>query len=148
MQLLEMIRGYQELLEKKESLDEETKANNKAIEEAKNSISQQMIDDDCPVISYDGYRFSLKNKTIYSKKSEGDLMAAGLDFLEVLREQGYGDLIKETVNSRTLSSAMAEAVDENGDLPEELAQVINSYDTFDILRRSETNKALKKKEES
>lgn len=86
MGLLEMVNEYQELLEEKEGLAEATKKNNKAIEEKKQEIAQQMIDDDCPKISSGGYTFSLSDKTIYSKKSEESLQEAGLDFLEVLRE--------------------------------------------------------------
>lgn len=144
MGLLEMVNEYQELLEEKEGLAEATKKNNKAIEEKKQEIAQQMIDDDCPKISSGGYAFSLSDKTIYSKKSEESLQEAGLDFLEVLREQGLGDIIVETVNSRTLQSTIKNLVEEQGELPAELAEVINSYDTFDIVRRKETNRALKK----
>ena len=62
----------------------------------------------------------------------------------MLRDQGLGDLIVETVNSRTLQSTIKNLVEEQGELPAELAEVINSYDTFDIVRRKETNRALKK----
>ena len=62
----------------------------------------------------------------------------------MLREQGLGDIIVETVNSRTLQSTIKNLVEEQGELPAELAEVINSYDTFDIVRRKETNRALKK----
>ena len=62
----------------------------------------------------------------------------------MLREQGLGDIIVETVNSRTLQSTIKNLVEEQGELPTELAEVINSYDTFDIVRRKETNRALKK----
>lgn len=41
--LLDMVRGYQELLERKDQLADETKANNAAIEEAKNEIAQVMM---------------------------------------------------------------------------------------------------------
>ena len=94
-----------------------------------------MIDDDVPSISVGGYKFFLQDKTIYSKKSEEMLQAAGLDFLEVLREQGLGDIIVETVNSRTLQSTVKNLVDEVGELPVELAEVLNTYDTYEIGRR-------------
>ena len=105
-----------------------------------------MIDDDCPKISSGGYTFSLSDKTIYSKKSEESLQEAGLDFLEVLREQGLGDIIVETVNSRTLQSTIKNLVEEQGELPAELAEVINSYDTLTSCERR-NNRALKKSEE-
>ena len=46
MTLLDMVRNYQSLLERKDALAEETKKNNAAIEAAKETISQQMVDDD------------------------------------------------------------------------------------------------------
>ncbi len=144
MQLLDMVRSYQELLDKKEALAEETKENNKAIEQAKEEIAQQMIDDDCPRISSGGYSFSLSEKVIYSKRSEASLAEAGLNFLDILREEGMGHLIQETVNSRTLQSAMKDFVEENGELTEGLDSIISSYETYDITRRKETNRAAKK----
>lgn len=144
MTLLEMLEEYNELLETKDGLKEATKKNNEAIEAKKAEIAQQMIDDDVPSISVGGYRFFLQDKTIYSKKSEEVLQAAGLDFLEVLREQGLGDIIVETVNSRTLQSTVKNLVDESGELPVELAEVLNTYDTYEIGRRKDTNKATAK----
>lgn len=144
MDLKEMVMKYQEHLEEKDVLAEKTKANNAAIEEWKQKIAQQMVDDDVPQIGVGDYIFSLSDITMYSKKSEADLQKAGLDFFEVLREQGLGDLIKETVNARTLQATIRALVEEVGKLPEELADVIKSYDTYDIKRRKAPNKALKK----
>lgn len=144
MTLLEMLEEYNELLETKDGLKEATKKNNEAIEAKKTEIAQQMIDDDVPSISVGGYKFFLQDKTIYSKKSEEVLQAAGLDFLEVLREQGLGDIIVETVNSRTLQSTVKNLVDESGELPVELAEVLNTYDTYEIGRRKDTNKTAAK----
>lgn len=144
MTLLEMLEEYNELLETKDGLKEATKKNNEAIEAKKAEIAQQMIDDDVPSISVGGYKFFLQDKTIYSKKSEEVLQAAGLDFLEVLREQGLGDIIVETVNSRTLQSTVKNLVDESGELPVELAEVLNTYDTYEIGRRKDTNKTAEK----
>jgi len=144
MTLLEMLEEYNELLEAKDGLKEATKKNNEAIEAKKAEIAQQMIDDDVPSISVGEYKFFLQDKTIYSKKSEEVLQAAGLDFLEVLREQGLGDIIVETVNSRTLQSTVKNLVDEVGELPVELAEVLNTYDTYEIGRRKDTNKIAAK----
>ena len=100
MTLLDMVRDYQSLLERKEELADEVKANNALIEEAKANISQQMIDDDCPSISVGGFKFTLTPKTIYSKKSEAELASEGINFFETLREEGLGDIIVESVNTR------------------------------------------------
>lgn len=140
MVLLEMVKAYQALLETKDALAEQTKANNAAIEAAKAEIAQQMVDDDCPRISTGGYTFTLQEKTIYSKRSEEALAEAGVNFLDTLREEGLGDIIVERVDSRTLQSTMKDYVEEHGELSEELAKVITTYETYDIGRRRETAK--------
>ena len=143
MQLLEKIDAYKELLDRKDALKEATTDNNKAIEELKKEIAQLMIDEECPTISRNGFKYSLQEKTMYSKKAEENLLAEGLEFLEVLRSEGFGELIVERVNARTLSSGLAAYVQENGALPEDLAECINVYETYDIMKRKETNKAVK-----
>lgn len=143
MELYELIDDYKALLDRKEELADATKINNAAIEDVKKLIAQEMINNESPVISRNGFRYSLTEKTMYSKKAEGTLMEEGLDFFEVLRNEGLGDLIKETVNANTLSSSMKAYVEENGELSEDLAKCINVYETYDIMKRKETNKAGK-----
>lgn len=143
MELLDMVRNYQALLDKKSFLQDQTKENNAAIEAMKEQIAQQMIDDDCPKISTGGYSFSLQEKTIYSKRSEADMVQAGVDFFDTLREEGLGDIIKETVTAQTLGSTMKAYVEEHGALSEALGKVINTYETFDIYRRKDTKKGGK-----
>lgn len=145
MKLTEMLGQYEELLDKKDALDKETKDNNAAIDKLKAEIAEMMIDEDIPSQGYGDYVYSLQNKVKYSKRGDAQLMEKGLDFFEVLREQGLGDLIKETVNPRSLQSAMKEIADENdGELQPELDEVVSSYEMTDIARRKSTNKALKK----
>lgn len=140
MTLLDMVRHYQELLNEKESLAAQTKANSAAIEAAKAEIAQQMVDDDCPRISTGGYTFTLQEKTVYSKRSEDALAEAGVSFLETLREEGLGDIIVERVDPRTLQSTMKGYVEEHGELSEELSKVITVYETYDIGRRREATR--------
>lgn len=147
MELYNKIDEYKALLDRKDELAEQTKENNAAIEELKQQIAQEMIDNESPVISRNGFRYSLAQKTQYSKKGEEKLLEEGIDFFEVLRNEGLGDLIVETVNARTLSSSMKAYVEENGELSEDLAKCISVYETFDIQKRKETNKATKNKED-
>ena len=141
--LLDMVRGYLELLERKDQLADETKANNAAIEEAKNEIAQIMVEEDCPAVSLGGYRFSLSEKTVYNKKSEAKIAESGTTLFDALREEGLGSIIVETVNPRTLQSTMKAYVAENGELSEGLARIIEPYETMDITRRKETNRTKK-----
>ena len=140
MALIDLIANYQTLLATKEALAEQTKANNKAIEDMKQQIADQMIDDEATSIGYAGYNFSLQTKTVYSKKSEADLQAAGIDFFGLLRENGLGDLIVERVDPRTLSASLKQIVEADGELPEELSEAINVYETNDIGRRKQAKR--------
>ena len=140
MDLLEMVKHYQSLLETKEDLAERTKANNAAIEAAKAEIAQQMVDDECPRISTGGYCFSLTAKTSYTKRSDAELAESGLDFLDTLREEGLGDIIVEKVDPRTLQSTVKAYVEEHGELSEGLEGIIRTFDYNDITRRKEKRK--------
>lgn len=145
----EIFERYEELLEKKKDLADETKANNSAIKDLEEEIETEMTEDDITSITVGGHSYSLVAKTRYAKLGDEKLEAKGLNFYEVLREQGYGDLIHETVNANTLNATMAAAAEENdGELPEELAEVLSSFDYTDIQRRKASNKAAKVKKEA
>lgn len=137
MDILELTDMLNEALSLKEELADRTKANNKHIEELKRELADRMIDTEMTSISRCGYKFTLQEKTCYSKKSEADLQAAGINFHDALRAAGFGELIVETVNSRSLQSSLANYVDENDELPEVLAPAINTYEMTDIARRKE-----------
>ena len=105
MKLTEMLGQYEELLDKKDQLAKDTKDNNAAIDKLKAEIAEMMIDEDIPSQGYGDYIYSLQNKVKYSKRGEAYLQEHGLGFFEALREQGLGELIKETVNAGSLQSA-------------------------------------------
>lgn len=144
MTLKDMVLDYQELLEKKDALAEQTKANNAAIEAVKEQIAMQMVEEDIPSISTGGYRYTLQAKTSYNKRSDAELADSGLDFLEVLREEGLGDIIVEKVDPRTLTSTMKAYVEEHGELSEALDSIVTKYEYNDVARRKETAGGKKK----
>ena len=123
MEILALIDSYKELLDRKDELAEQTKENNKAIEEARNALIQAMIDAEMPKVSRNGFLYSLQDKTKYNKKA-GD----SEEFLEFLEGDGLGDIIKRTVDARTLSSTIGAVVEENdGELPEQYEDYISVY---------------------
>ena len=99
-----------------------------------------MVDEDIPRISTGGYCFTLTAKTSYTKRSEEELAAGGPSFLDVLRDEGLGDIIVEKVDPRTLQSTVKAYIEEHGDLSEGLEAIIRSYDYNDITRRKEKRK--------
>lgn len=142
MTLDDKVRAYKELLDKKDELAEQTKENNKALDDLEQEIAQMMVDEDKPDTTVDGFKYSLQEKTIYSKIGEDKLMEKGLDFFEVLREEGFGDLIVERVDTRTLNSAMNNLVEETGELPENLVECLNVYSQLKISKRKANTEAI------
>lgn len=143
-ELDEKVREYQKILERKDELAELTKANNKAKDELEQLICQMMIDEDKPATIVDGFNYSLQTKAEYSKRSDEYLAENGIDFFDVLREQGLGDLIVEKVDPRTLTSTCRSIVEEQGELPAELAECISVYEKMAISRRKANMSALNK----
>jgi hypothetical protein len=101
-----------------------------------------MVDEEKPNTTVDGYTYSLQQKTMYAKKSEEALADAGIVFFDVLHEQGLGDIIVERVDPRTLQSTMKAVVEEQGELPEELAECLNVYEQLGVGKRKANTKAL------
>ena len=135
MTLLDLVKTYQTLLEQRDALTAEIKAINTDLEALKARIIQQMIDDDCPRIVTGGYSFRPAAKTAYTKRSDRELSAKGLDFRRVLRAEGLGYVITETADPGALQTALQRYAEEHGELSPALAAVIRAYDYEDIVRR-------------
>ena len=136
------VRAYKKLLDKKDELAEQTKLNNKELDRIEQKIAQMMVDEEKPDTTVDGFKYSLQERTIYSKLGEEKLQEKGLEFFDILREQGFGHLIVERVDSKTLNSAMNNLVEEQGEIPEELAECLNVYSQLKVTKRKANTKAL------
>ena len=136
------VREYYKVLVRKDELAAETKENNALKEELEQEICRIMIDEDKPDTTVDGYKYSLKQETVYSKLGEDKLIEKGIDFFELLREQGIGDIIVERVDPRTLNSTCKAMVEEQGELPDELAEALNVYEKLGISKRKANTGAL------
>ena len=131
MELKDAIAGYEALLDRKEELDRQTKENNAAIEAARRELADAMIDAEMEKVTSNGYSYSLGEKLCFSKKGGVDE-----ELFEVLRDDGLGDLIKETVNTRTLQTALKDLTEKNdGELPEQYSSLITVYRYMDVSRR-------------
>ena len=72
MTIPEQVDAYRALLDEKDRLADETKANNKAIEAAREQLASAMIEEETPQISRNGYSYTLTPKTKYSKAAGKD----------------------------------------------------------------------------
>jgi len=126
-----LIEAYKALLETKDDLAAQTKENNQAVIEARDALANAMLEAEIPAIEYAGFTWRLKPTTKYSKKAGADE-----ELFEFLRENGLGDIIKETVNAQTLQGTMSELAEENdSELPEGWEEVINKYEFNDVSKR-------------
>ena len=116
------------ILEEKKRLEKQTKENNAAKEKKEQEIAQIMVDNEKPSTIVDGYTYSLQETKIYSKKAEERLeqlkIEEGIEFFEVLREQGLG--------SQSTMKALDDELPEGEDLPEDLAKCLNIYSKLGI----------------
>ena len=71
--LTDMVKELRGLLDEKDRLEADAKANKAAIEAKKQEIAQQMIDEDTPRISCGGYIYGLQAKTAYNKIADETL---------------------------------------------------------------------------
>lgn len=131
-----LIDRFKELLDQKETLAEQTKKNNAEVIEVRDKLAAAMVEAELDQVGRHGINWKLKPTTKYSKKAGKDD-----ELFELLREHGLGDLIKETVNAQTLQGAMSELAAENDDeLPEDFAEVINTFEYMDVSHRRITAK--------
>lgn len=131
-----LIDEYKAALDEKERLADRTKQNNALVTQLRDKLAQAMIDAEVDQVGRHGINWKLKPTTKYSKKAGADE-----ELLELLRQNGLGSLIRETVNAQTLQGAMSELASENDDeLPEEFAGVISVFEYMDISRHKITTK--------
>lgn len=138
--LTELVEQYAAAFDRKDELEAATKENNATIMRLRDELAKQMTEEGYESLERDGYIYRVEQKIKYSKRSDEDIAAAGLDFFSVLREEGLGDIIKETVNAQTLQSTIKAYIDENEELPDNLAQCISTYTYDDVTHRKATKK--------
>lgn len=131
-----MVDDYAALLERKEELAEQVKVLNEEIEASRRRLTDAMVEEEIDGIDRNGVSWKLRNVTKYSKKAGADE-----ELFELLRAEGLGDIIKETVNPQTLQGAMSELASNNDDeLPEEFKECVNVFEFMDVSHRKITRK--------
>lgn len=135
-EILELIDKFKLSLDEKTRLEEETKLNNSTISDVKSRLAQAMLEAEIDQVGRHGINWKLKPTTKYSKKDGADE-----ELFELLRNYGMEHIIKKSVNAQTLNSVMNElAIENNDELPNDFAKVINIYEYMDISHRKLANK--------
>lgn len=117
-----------ELKDRKKDLDTEVKALNAEIEKLDMELSDAMAEAECERFSRNGSTFYLNTRLFASP-------VAGRkdEMITALKDNGYGDIVTETVNANTLSSFVKEQMMLNADeVPLWLSDVINTYEKVSV----------------
>lgn len=132
--MFELAGRLKELRESKKCAEQELKELNAEIEGAEQQLAVLMIDCETQNFTRSGTMFCLTStvraSAVAGRKEE--LFAA-------LREQGFGDLVYETVNANSLSAFVKEQMLGNEDeLPRWLNGLVNPFEKTSVTVRKST----------
>jgi hypothetical protein len=132
--MFELADQLKALRDLKQDLEAQVKEVNEKIDDTDYRLSELMAETETQNFTRAGIMFCLTTKTRASAVAgyKEALYAA-------LREQGYGDLVYETVNANSLSSFVKERIEENADtLPGWLSGLVNVFDKTSVGVRKAT----------
>lgn len=133
LELTELADSLFDAKERKKELESQVKAVTAEIEELDRKLSDAMAESEVDKFSHSGKTFYL-NTRLFASAQQGrkdELFAA-------LKQNGFGDIVTETVNANTLASFCKEQMAENGEvLPDWLSDVVTTFEKVSVgIRRS------------
>lgn len=114
--------------EKKKELEAQTKEIGAEIEKLDRALSDAMAEAECDRFSRNGSLFYLSSRLFASP-------AAGRkdEMISALKQNGYADIVTETVNANTLASFVKEQMAVNDDaVPKWLSDAINTFEKISV----------------
>jgi len=131
--IFEMADRLKSLKKQKKDLEDSVKAIGSEIEELDRQLSDAMAETQLDSFSRNGSTFYLHSR-LYASPSTGRKDAMML----ALKQNGYGSLVVESVNSKTLSSFVREQMDANeGNIPSWLSDTVSTYEKISVgIRKS------------
>lgn len=139
----ELIEKYEEIRARKERLAKEKTAAEEEYKQIQIGLAEAITEIGEDSASNDGFVYSPKVQGKYSFRAQEDLEAEGLDKIAILKENGFGEIVKETVDWRTLNSTMKEVAESDDGIPEDVLGILNVYDEIIVSR---TKKASDKQD--
>lgn len=132
--MYELAERLKQLREKKKAAEQQLKDVHAEIAKTEYQLSMQMAETETQNFTRAGTMFALTTKT------RASAMAGRKDELyAALKENGYGDLVYETVNANSLSAFVKEQIAENQDtVPEWLSGLVHVYEQTAVSVRKST----------
>ena len=127
-EIFEMADKLKAAKDRKKELDAQVKDVNAEIESLDLALSDAMAEAELDRFSRNGSTFYLNTRLFASP-------AAGRkdDLMQVLKDQGYGSIVVETVNANTLASFVKEQMAANEDvIPEWLSDVVSTFEKVSV----------------
>lgn len=126
--IFDLADKLKELKDRKKDLEAETKAITAEIDRLDLELSDAMAEAECERFSRNGNTFYL-NSRLFASPASGRKD----DMILALKDNGYGDLVTETVNANTLASFVKEQKTLNADeVPAWLADVVNIHEKVSV----------------
>lgn len=132
--MYELAEQLKQLREKKKAAEQQLKDVHAEIAQTEYQLSMQMAETETQNFTRAGTMFALTTKT------RASAMAGRKDELyAALKENGYGDLVYETVNANSLSAFVKEQISENQDhVPDWLNGLVHVYEQTAVSVRKST----------
>ena len=131
--IFEMADRLKSLKKQKKDLEDSVKAIGSEIEELDRQLSDAMTEAELDRFSRNGSTFYLHSR-LYASPSTGRKDA----MMQALKQNGYGSLVVESINSNTLSSFVREQMEANeGNIPSWLSDTVSTYEKISVgIRKS------------
>lgn len=132
--MYELAERLKQFREKKKAAEQQLKDIHAEIAQTEYQLSMQMAETETQNFTRAGTTFALTTKTRASAMAgrKEELYAA-------LKENGYGDLVYETVNANSLSAFVKEQIAENQNtVPEWLSGLVHVYEQTAVSVRKST----------
>lgn len=132
--MYELAERLKQLREKKKAVEQQLKDIHAEIAQTEYQLSMQMAETETQNFTRAGTTFALTTKIRASAMAgrKEELYAA-------LKENGYGDLVYETVNANSLSAFVKEQISENQDhVPDWLNGLVHVYEQTAVSVRKST----------
>lgn len=128
LNMYELAEQLKQLREEKKDAEQRVKDINVEIDKTEYALVQLMAETETQNFTRAGTMFSLTTKI------RASAMAGRKDELySALKENGFGDLVYETVNANSLSAFIKEQISENQDtVPEWLNGLVNVYEQTSV----------------
>lgn len=125
--VFELADRLRELRDRKAELEEQLKVLNAEIEETDRKLAEAMVNEELQNFVRGDRLFYLRTETYVSAKAD-----RRQELIAWLKQHGMGDLVQETVHPRTLSAAVKELLEDEDELPGDLAGLVNVYEKVTV----------------